>query len=139
MYLLSLHNMFFLQTIPADIWITIFECIEEPVHLAQVILTCSKFRQLATKILLKYLLWTKDDSTRRNLEDWDTIHQDLHCLPRRLKLGISFDGFIFSGSATEVSKHHTPPMVNDTNYPTVACFKQAIQYSRPTNVQVFDA
>lgn len=104
MYLLSLHNMFFLQTIPADIWITIFEYIEEPPHLAQVVLTCSKFRQLATKILLKYLLWTKDDPTRRNLEDWDTVHRDLHCLPRRLRLGIPFDAFLVSGPATEASE-----------------------------------
>lgn len=89
--------MFFLQTIPADIWITIFECIEEPAHLAQVVLVCSKFRLLATKILLKHLLWTKEEPTRRNLADWDSVHSDLQCLPRRLKLGISFDGLSNSG------------------------------------------
>ncbi|EKM82257.1 hypothetical protein AGABI1DRAFT_105546 [Agaricus bisporus var. burnettii JB137-S8] len=84
-------------TIPADIWITIFECIEEPAHLAHVVLVCSKFKLLATKILLKNLVWTKDEPTRRNLADWDSLHSDLRCLPRRLKLGVSFEGITISG------------------------------------------
>lgn len=90
--------MFFLQTIPADIWITIFEAIDNPAHLAQVVLTCRKFNQLGTKILLKHLVWTKEDPTRRNLADWSSVHSDLLFLPRRLKLGIPFDGFLFSGA-----------------------------------------
>ncbi|KAJ3571460.1 hypothetical protein NP233_g3745 [Leucocoprinus birnbaumii] len=108
MHLLSLNAMFFLQTIPADIWITIFEAIDDPAHLAQVVLTCRKFNQLGTKTLLKHLLWTKEDPTRRNLADWNSVHSDLFFLPRRLKLGISFDGFLFSGPmALEVSCNST--------------------------------
>ncbi|KXN84690.1 hypothetical protein AN958_12209 [Leucoagaricus sp. SymC.cos] len=99
MHSLSLNNMFFLETIPADIWITIFEVIDEPAHLVHVVLVCTKFRQLATKILLKHLLWTKEEPTRRNLADWESVHTDLLCLPRRLKLGISFEGLSFTGPA----------------------------------------
>jgi hypothetical protein len=89
-----LRNMLFLETIPADIWITIFEALDEPANLAHVVLVCHKFRQLASKVLLKHLVWTKEDATRRNLADWRSKLSDLQCLPRRLKLGINFDSSI---------------------------------------------
>ena len=92
----EVHNM--LQRIPADIWITIFEALDEPANLAQIVLTCRKFNQLGSKILLKHVLWTREDSTRRNLAHWQSVHSSLLFLPRRLKIDVSFDGLLFPQS-----------------------------------------
>jgi len=87
-----------LQRIPADIWITIFEALDEPVHLAQVVLTCRKFNQLGSKILLRHVLWTREDPTRRNIAHWQSVHNNFVLLPRRLKIDVSFDGLLFRES-----------------------------------------
>jgi len=92
----GLPNM--LQRIPADIWITIFEALDEPAHLAQVVLTCRKFNQLGSKILLRHVLWTKEDPTRRNLAHWQSVHNNFLFLPRRLKIDLPFDGLLFPES-----------------------------------------
>ncbi|KAL9713906.1 hypothetical protein Ac2012v2_003517 [Leucoagaricus gongylophorus] len=101
-----------LQRIPADIWITIFEALDEPANLAQVVLTCRKFNQLGSKILLKHVLWTREDSTRRNLAHWQSVHSSLLFLPRRLKIDVSFDGLLFPQSVMLQSIHATSSPAN---------------------------
>jgi len=92
----SLINLVLPQTmefdkIPDDVWISIFEQVNEPSFLAILVRTCRRFQALASKPLLMELKWIKPDSTWRNLEAWKRVYRNLVALPRKVTIGVPFD------------------------------------------------
>ncbi|KAF9552121.1 hypothetical protein CPC08DRAFT_303641 [Agrocybe pediades] len=79
------------EDIPDDVWIDIFEFVEEPAQLAILVRTCRRFRALASNLLLRDLRWKNMESTYRNLEAWAGVYSTVTMLPRKLTLGIPFD------------------------------------------------
>ncbi|KDR65923.1 hypothetical protein GALMADRAFT_259983 [Galerina marginata CBS 339.88] len=77
--------------IPDDVWSSIFECVDEPAQLAVLMLTCQRFRALASRLLLRDIRWTQAYSTRRNLEAWKGGYRGMEVLPRKLTLGVPFE------------------------------------------------
>ncbi|KDR65921.1 hypothetical protein GALMADRAFT_217303 [Galerina marginata CBS 339.88] len=77
--------------IPDDIWISIFECVDSPAQLAVLMMSCRRFRAIASRLLLRDIRWTAAYSTRRNLEAWKGVYRGMEPLPRRLTVGVSFD------------------------------------------------
>lgn len=79
------------DSIPDDIWISIFENVSEPWQLAQLVKTCRRFRVLAIKPLLRDLEWTKDSSALSNVSSWNTMYSDLTSLPKMLTVELSYN------------------------------------------------
>ncbi|KAF8955659.1 hypothetical protein BDZ97DRAFT_1856552 [Flammula alnicola] len=77
--------------IPDDVWIEIFESVDDPAQLAVLVRTCRRFRDLASKPLLRELKWGKMESTERNIEAWQGVYKDMVTLPRKLTLSVAFD------------------------------------------------
>jgi len=80
------------REIPDDIWISIFEQIDEdPPTLAVLIRTCRLFHGLASKPLLRELKWLKPELTLRNIEAWEAVYSALVALPRKITIGVPFE------------------------------------------------
>ena len=78
--------------IPDDIWISIFEQIDDdPSTLAVLVRTCRRFHGLASKLLLRELKWSKPELTLRNIEAWAGVYSTLVALPRKVTIGIPFE------------------------------------------------
>ncbi|KAF9524624.1 hypothetical protein CPB83DRAFT_886171 [Crepidotus variabilis] len=79
------------ETIPDDVWITVFETVEDPAVLAVLVRVCRRFHNLASKPLLRELRWLKPESTARNIVAWDGAYKKLRPLTRKLVIGIPYD------------------------------------------------
>lgn len=79
------------ELIPDDVWITIFETVDDSAVLATLLQVCHRFYNLATKPLLRELKWIKPDSTERNIESWNGVYNNLRLLARKITIGIPFD------------------------------------------------
>jgi len=85
------------EDIPDDVWIDIFENVDDPAQLAILVRTCHRFRSLASNLLLRDLRWSKMESTYRNLQAWSNVYQGVTVLPRKLTVGIAFDFSAYRG------------------------------------------
>jgi len=80
------------REIPDDIWISIFEQIDDdPPTLAVLVRTCPLFHGLASKLLLRELKWFKSELTLRNIEAWEGVYSALVALPRKITIGVPFE------------------------------------------------
>ena len=82
---------FNIHQVPDDVWIIIFENVESPAQLALLARTCNRFKFLATRPLLNHVRWLKPEPTKRNIQAWAGVYQNVVALPRKLTLGIPFD------------------------------------------------
>ncbi|KDR65932.1 hypothetical protein GALMADRAFT_1214865 [Galerina marginata CBS 339.88] len=92
--------------IPDDVWISIFEHVSSPAQLAVLMLTCRRFRLLASRPLLRDIRWTQPYATLRNLEAWNGVYQGMEALPRKLTVGVQFD----LGLVEEMGSRATPEL-----------------------------
>jgi hypothetical protein len=79
------------KEIPDDIWISVFEQINDSSILAILVRTCRCFHRLASKPLLRELKWIKPELTLRNIEAWADVYSTLEALPRKVIIGIPFE------------------------------------------------
>ncbi|KIM46725.1 hypothetical protein M413DRAFT_440311 [Hebeloma cylindrosporum] len=91
MLILPGHTEFTIHHIPDDVWIIIFENIESPAQVAILARTCNRFKSLAARPLLNHVRWLKAEPTKRNLQAWTGVYQNVLALPRKLTLGIPLD------------------------------------------------
>ena len=77
--------------IPDDIWISIFEQINDLSILAILVRTCRRFHGLASKLLLRELKWIKPELTLRNIEAWGGVYSTVLALPRKITIGVPFE------------------------------------------------
>jgi len=76
------------NTLPKELWIHIFECINSPTDLTSVIRTSKIFYSLGIRLLCRCITWTDPRHFAYNLPFW-TAHASLVDVPRSLTIGIS--------------------------------------------------
>jgi len=91
MSILREHTEFKVYQVPDDVWIIIFENVESPAQLALLARTCSRFKLLVIRPLLNHVRWLTPEPTKRNIQAWTDVYQNVVALPRKLTLGIPFD------------------------------------------------
>jgi F-box-like len=77
-----------ISTLPNELWMEVFESVNSPSDLAQVLRTCSRFRDLAIRILHRRLIWNDPRHFAQVLQFW-TNNPGMVTVPRSLTVGIS--------------------------------------------------
>lgn len=77
------------NTVIDDIWMVIFDDVDHAT-LAQLSLVCHRFRDLATKPLLREVRWRDPQRALANMASWERSYSDLLGIPRKLVFGLPF-------------------------------------------------
>jgi len=77
-----------MSTLPNELWMTVFECVNSPSDLAKVLRTCRRFRDLSIRILHRRLIWNDPRHFARSLQFWAS-NPGMFTVPRSLTVGIS--------------------------------------------------
>jgi hypothetical protein len=77
-----------MSTLPNELWMSVFESINNPSDLANVLRTCRRFRDLALRVLHHRLIWNDARHFAHTLQFWNN-NPGMHVVPRSLTVGIS--------------------------------------------------
>ncbi|EDR01450.1 uncharacterized protein LACBIDRAFT_333177 [Laccaria bicolor S238N-H82] len=106
-----------ISTIPADVWLCIFEHLT-PSSLSSLAQTCSAFHHLTHRCLLRDIRWTNVQAALRNVEDWRGDWKQWCGIPRSLTIKLPFEDKTTKSGSTWVA---TPsrPLINASLYNTI--------------------